>query len=47
MCSKLLAAALLLHGVPEIGGATLGVPMLRVIIYWGLSWAPPFMEANK
>ena len=48
VCSNLLAAALLLHGVPEIGGATLGVPHAEGYSILGfIMGPPPFMEANK
>ena len=28
-------------GFPKIGGTILGVPIIRIIIYWGLYWGPP------
>ena len=27
-------------GFPKIGGTILGVPRIRNIVYWGLSWGP-------
>ena len=27
-------------GVPKIGSTFLGVPIIGVIIFWGLSWGP-------
>ena len=27
-------------GFPEIRGTLLGVPIIRIIIYWGLHWGP-------
>ena len=28
-------------GFPKIRGIILGVPIIRIIIYWGLYWGPP------
>ena len=28
-------------GFPKIRGTILGVPIIRTIVYWGLSWGPP------
>ena len=33
-------------GVPKIGGTILGVPMKRIVIFWGLSWVPLFKETT-
>ena len=27
-------------GFPKIGGTFLGVPIIRIIIFWGLYWGP-------
>ena len=28
-------------GFPKIRGTILGVPIIRIIIFWGLYWGPP------
>ena len=28
---------------PKIRGTILGVPILRIIVYWGLYWGPPIL----
>ena len=30
-------------GFPKIRGTILGVPIIRIIIYWGLYWGPPIL----
>ena len=30
-------------GFHKIGGTLLGVPILRIIIFWGLYWGPPIL----
>ena len=32
--------AKLIWGVPKIRGTILGVPIIRIIIFWGLYWGP-------
>ena len=34
-------------GVPKIRGTLLGVPIIRIIVYLGLSWVPLFWEATR
>ena len=29
-----------MRGFPEIRGTILGVPIIRIIVYWGLCWGP-------
>ena len=29
-------------GFPKIGGTLLGVPIIRIIVFWGLHWDPSF-----
>ena len=31
----------IMWGFPKIRGAFLGVPIIRIIVYWGLYWSPP------
>ena len=31
-----------LWGSPQVGGTLLGVPVVRIIVYWALCWGPPF-----
>ena len=33
-------------GFPKIRGTLLGVPIIRVIVYWGLYWGPLFRETT-
>ena len=28
-------------GVPKISGTLLGVPIIRIMLFWGLYWGPP------
>ena len=30
-------------GFPKIWATILGVPIIRTIVYWGLSWGPPIL----
>ena len=30
-------------GFPKIMGTFLGVPIIRIIVYWGLYWGPPIL----
>ena len=30
-------------GFPKIRGTFLGVPIIRIIIFWGLHWGPPVL----
>ena len=30
--------------LPEIRGTILGVPIVRIILFWGLFWSPPFRK---
>ena len=34
-------------GFPKIRGTFLGVPMIRIIVYWGLQWGPLFWESTE
>ena len=36
----------LFRGFPKIRGTILGVPITRIIIYWGLYWGPLFRETT-
>ena len=27
-------------GFPKIGGTLLGVPIIRILVFWGLHWGP-------
>ena len=29
------------RGFPELGGAFLGVPIIRIMVFWSLDWVPP------
>ena len=29
-------------GFPKLGGYLLGVPVIRVIVFWGLFWGSPY-----
>ena len=29
--------------IPKTRGTLLGVPILRIIVYWGLYWGPPIL----
>ena len=35
-----------IQGFPKSGGAILGVPMLRTLIFWGLCWGPLFWDTT-
>ena len=28
---------------PKIRGTFLGVPIIRIVVYWGLYWGPPIL----
>ena len=30
-------------GFPKIRGTLLGVPIIRIIVFWGLYWGPPIL----
>ena len=30
-------------GFPKIRGTFLGVPIIRIIVYWGVYWGPPIL----
>ena len=30
-------------GFPKIRGTLLGVPIIRIVVYWGLYWGPPIL----
>ena len=30
-------------GFPKIRGTILGVPIIRIIVFWGLYWGPPIL----
>ena len=34
-------------GFPKIMGTFLGVPVIRIVVYWGLYWVPLFWETTK
>ena len=34
-------------GFPKIRGTILGVPIIRIIIYWGLYWGPSIFYFGK
>ena len=40
-----LYGGLLGFGFPKIRGPILGVPIIRIIVYWGLYWGP-LIEGN-
>ena len=33
--------------LPKFGGTFLGVPRIRIIVYWGLYWVPFLWETTK
>ena len=33
----------LIWGFPKIRGTFLGVPIVRIIVFWGLYWGPPIL----
>ena len=35
-----LSAHSLIWGFPKIRGTLLGVPIIRIIVFWGLYWGP-------
>ena len=41
--SKEPSLAKVIWGFPKIGGTFSGVPILRIIICWGLYWGPPIL----
>ena len=49
-CFVLVAGALFMllslrrWGFPNIMGTFLGVPIIRIILYWGLYWGPPILR---
>ena len=38
-----LHAFLAIWGFPKIRGTILGVPIIRIIVFWGLYWGPPIL----
>ena len=40
-CDSLLL--LVIWGFPQIRGTSLGVPIIRIIVFWGLYWGPPIL----
>ena len=35
-----------IRGFPKNRGTILGVPIIRIIVVWGLYWGPPFWETT-
>ena len=38
---KLGITSVIIWEFPKIWGTLLGVPILRILVYWGLYWGPP------
>ena len=38
---KLISRSRYIWGFPEIRGTFLGVPIIRITVFWGLHWGPP------
>ena len=34
---------MVMWGFPKIRGTLLGVPIIRIIVFWGLHWGPPIL----
>ena len=39
-------AARKIWGFPKIRGTFFGVPIIRIIVFWGLYWVPLFWETT-